>query len=263
MTTPPDWWDRLYDGTSTDTAARPGRVVRVTGRSGRLPDWRTGQTLNLDKDTPDTGQDTTPDTGQDTTPDTGQDTGRDSGQPDADTTSRPDEEPTDTADSAHSDRPDTDAPDTDTGQDGTPREDTGQDRTPDTPDGHHPRRTVLGRLTPAGRAPRAALADVLTSMRGRDRWLIYNGTAALAGSGWVLGTLTGFDLVTWGTTEAAYLAQQPTLATWDLADHYVLAAGLYVLDRKTRNAWPLVAWLCRIPTAALTTGLLLYAPGQL
>lgn len=42
-----DWWDRLY---SPDDDQEPASVAG----GGRLPDWRTGQTIDLDKPTTDT-----------------------------------------------------------------------------------------------------------------------------------------------------------------------------------------------------------------
>ncbi|MFJ8852339.1 hypothetical protein [Streptomyces sp. NPDC102437] len=40
---------RTQPAGSVGTAPAPGRAVPVTGRSGRLPDWRSGQTIDLSK----------------------------------------------------------------------------------------------------------------------------------------------------------------------------------------------------------------------
>ena len=89
-----DWWSRLYGPDEPEPAPEPGpapaaagRTVRVTGNSGRLPDWRTGQTIDLSD--PDTDEDTGQGTQGSGTglQDKGQDaeTGQDSPGPDAET----------------------------------------------------------------------------------------------------------------------------------------------------------------------------------
>jgi hypothetical protein len=109
-TTADDWWDRLYDGDGQaladphpdnapdprpDAAPTPDGAARSPS-GGRLPDWRTGQTIDLSPPAPDTpAPPTTPASTDSTAALDTPDTSDESEEPDTETTadSRPDTAP--------------------------------------------------------------------------------------------------------------------------------------------------------------------------
>jgi hypothetical protein len=109
---------------------------------------------------------------------------------------------------------------------------------------------------PAGRALEPAVKQArhaYEQLPRRVRTLLYTGGAAAAGwafhlpqtfKSWI--TACGHDT----TTSGALI----------LGAGIVLACGVLV-DRRTRNWWGPLPWLCRIPLASALLALALYAPG--
>ncbi|WP_327415443.1 hypothetical protein [Streptomyces sp. NBC_01233] len=100
-------------------------------------------------------------------------------------------------------------------------------------------------------AKKKALIEVWGQMSGKTRHLLYNGTAL--GAGFYMGVPQFF------TAEVAYLVD--TYSSW--TDFYVcvwygVAAGIWVLDYRTRGWFPVFSWLTRIPTVSMIVGALLY-----
>lgn len=214
---PDDWWERLYDDGGQEPAPIPG--------GGRLPDWRTGQHINLDKPAPDTDTKTA-----DTEPAT----------PDTDT-------PQDDA-----------APDTD---DDAPQANDNTDE-PNTPTPHgyinglrratdHPGQRPTYRDTPPT-SPRQALADAWHHIPPRLRWLAYHAAAAF--TGWTLGAV---DFATHVTTWIAAHG----LTTGQAWFWHATAGACLWLYHWSRDKWLIVAWPCAIPLTSAVTGALLYTPG--
>jgi hypothetical protein len=153
-----DWWDELYAGGTPDTHAPTvptvppkARIAKARPGRGLIPDWRRGETADLDADTP---ADTPPDTPN------GPDTGPDKT---------------------------TDTPPTST--DTVPNEaDTGKDTAADwadTTDPDDPVQRDPWRAANPARVSARILQEQFAGLERRMRWLI--STGAGAGIGWFLG----------------------------------------------------------------------------
>jgi hypothetical protein len=88
---------------------------------------------------------------------------------------------------------------------------------------------------------------------GRARALLYTGSAAAGG--WAFGLPQRFEL--W-ITQCGH--DTGTAGALVLGAGMVLACGV-LIDRRTRNWWGPLPWLCRIPLASTLLALALYAPG--
>lgn len=225
-----DWWNTLYDPLPGDTGStRPAKAApqaRHLRGGGRLPDWRTGQHINLDKDA-------------------GEDTSTEAAEPDA--------EPGDVESGTDDAAPQA--------SDGTDDTDTAPDE-PDVParrgylDGlrraaDHPGRRPAYRDTPPP-SPRHALADTWHRTPTRLRWLTYHAAAAFAG--WTLGA------VDFATHVTAWIATNG-MTTGQAWFWYAAAAACTWLYHWSRDRWLIVAWPCAIPLTSAVTGALLYTPG--
>lgn len=99
--------------------------------------------------------------------------------------------------------------------------------------------------------PRQSLMDAYDRVPYRLKWLAYHATAAYLG--WSAG------LVDYATEVAAWTADGRT-ADWQAWIFYALAAGTFLLYRRTRGHWWPVAWCAAIPVTSTVVGVLLYAP---
>ncbi|MFJ7592501.1 hypothetical protein ACIQZO_35050 [Streptomyces sp. NPDC097617] len=96
-----------------------------------------------------------------------------------------------------------------------------------------------------------SLIEAFTEMQPKTKHLLYNGTAL--GAGFYLGVPQFF------TAEVAYLAA--TYDSWTdfyVAIWYGVAAGITVLDYRTRGWFPLFSWATRIPLVSMIVGALYY-----
>lgn len=96
-----------------------------------------------------------------------------------------------------------------------------------------------------------SLVEAWTGMSRKTRHLLYNGAAL--GAGFYLGVPQFF------TAEVAYLVN--TYDSW--TDFYVcvwygVALGIWALDYRTRNWFPLFALAARVPLVSMIVGVLLY-----
>lgn len=219
-----DWWDRIYDDEQPAPAAQP-----ASRRPSwmRIPDWRTGEHVDLDKKDDDPAEDA-------------EDQDADEDDPDAD----------DTDGDGDGDE-DEEQPDSGGTADAQPRS---RSRTRKTA----PPRTRRSRSRTAPRAgldvelPRRSLLDAYDAIPPRIRWLNLHLSAAAAGYalGWV----------DYSTRTYAWIAQHGLL-NLSTAFWCAVAVGCELLRRRARNLWLPARWLAAVPIASIVVGTLLYGTG--
>lgn len=215
-----DWWDDLYG--DEPAAAQPD--TRPASRRPswmRIPDWRTGQHVDLSQKDDGPGEDTEDDEDQDDEETDGED------EPDAE-----DEEEPDTGKASAQPR--------------SRKQKAAQSRTRRSRSRTAPRAGLDAEL------PRRSLLDAYDAIPPRIRWLNVHLSAAAAGYalGWV-------DYST--RTYAWFTEHGPLNASFVF--WCAVTVGCELLRRRARQVWLPVRWLAAIPISSIVVGTLLYGTG--
>ncbi|MEW2567660.1 hypothetical protein [Streptomyces sp. NPDC047070] len=229
-----DWFDDLYDDDQPDTAAAAQPAAQPATRRPswmRIPDWRTGQHVDLSQKDDD---------------------------PDEEAEDEEDQDAEETGDEDTPDAEDEDGAEDEEQPDGSGKP-SAQPRIRSRSRSRKQKAAQSGsRSRPAPRAgldsllPRRSLIDAYDAIPPRIRWLNLHASAAAAGYalGWV----------DFSTRTYAWFTENGLL-NLSFAFWCAVAVGCEMLRRRTRQIWLPVRWAAAVPIASIVVGTLLYGTG--